>query len=86
MATVHIPALLRPLLGGKDKVQATGETLRAVIVDLERQYPALAGRVIDAAGIRPEIALAVGNEEAFGLDQAVPADGDVHILPAIAGG
>ncbi|MGE5597139.1 MAG: helix-turn-helix transcriptional regulator, partial [Hyphomicrobiales bacterium] len=44
------------------------------------------GRVVDDAGVRPEVCLAVGSQEAFGLDQPVPENGEVHILPAIAGG
>lgn len=86
MATVYLPATLRPLAGGVTAVEAEGDSLRTVIANLEMQFPALAGRIADSAGIRPEICLAVGAEEAFGLDQAVPEGGEVHILPAIAGG
>ena len=86
MATVHLPATLRPLAGGATVVEAEGSSLRTIIANLEAQFPALAGRIADGAGIRPEICLAIGSEEAFGLDQAVPADGEVFVLPAIAGG
>ena len=86
MTAVHLPAVLRPLAGGASTVEASGATLRALVADLERQYPALAGRVVDSVGLRPEVFLAINNEEAFGLDQPVPAGAEVHILPAIAGG
>ena len=86
MATVILPALLRPLAGGAGKIEATGSTLRDVLDDLERQHPGIRDRVVDGAGFRPEVFVASGGEEAFGLDAPVPAGAEVHILPAIAGG
>jgi molybdopterin converting factor small subunit len=86
MATVFIPAILRPLAGGVEKAEAGGGTVREVVSDLVRQYPGLKGRVVDGEGIRPEVFIAVGGEEAFGLDAPVPAGAEVHILPAMAGG
>src|SRR6185295_4028767 len=86
MATVHLSALLRPHAGGAASPSASGATLRQVIEDLVRQYPALAGRIIDEAGIRPEILLAVDANEAFSLDQPVGPEAEVFVQPAIAGG
>ena len=86
MATVFIPAVLRPLAGGVEKAQASGGTVREVVNDLVRQYPGLAGRVVDGEGIRPEVFIAIGGDEAFGLDAPVPEGSEVHILPAMAGG
>ena len=65
MATVHIPALLRPLTGGASLVEAAGSTLRDVIADVVRQQPALAGRIADAHGILPEIMIAIGSLGSF---------------------
>lgn len=86
MATVHIPALLRPLTGGTALVQAAGSTLREVIADVVRQQPALAGRISDATGILPEIMIAIGDTEAKAVDAPVPDGAEVWILPALAGG
>ncbi len=86
MVTVFIPLIFRPLTGGTAKVPANGSTVREVIADLERQFPATKGYVIDDAGFRPEVFVAVNDEEAFGLDTPVPDGAEVHILPAIAGG
>ena len=86
MATVHLFATLRPLAGGNSTVHAEGSTLREVVEDLERQFPALRGRIIDDGGQRPEIFLAIGSTEAFGLSDAVTEDSEIHILAAIAGG
>jgi molybdopterin converting factor small subunit len=86
VAVILIPALLRPLAGGAEKVRANGATLRDVIDDLERQHPGLRERILDGASVRPEIALAVGGTEVSELNTSVGADDEVHILPAIAGG
>lgn len=86
MPTVVIPAMLRPLTGGAAKAPAAGATLRAVLEDLERQHPALKGRVLEDGALRPEVFVAIGSVEAFGLDVAVESDAEVFILPAIAGG
>lgn len=86
MPTVVIPAILRPLTAGAREVPAAGSTLRAVIEDVERQHPGLKGRVLENGSLRPELFLAIGNVEAFGLDVPVEPDAEVFILPAIAGG
>lgn len=86
MVVVHLTAVLRTLVGGTEKVEASGATLREIIADVERQHPALAGRIKDAAGIRPEVVLAVDGIEAFSVDQPVPEGAEVYILAAVAGG
>ncbi len=86
MATVYIPAMLRPLAGGKAKAQAEGSTLRDVIANLELQFEGLRGRIVDEAGIRPEIGIAIGAVEAFTLSDPVTEESEVYIIPAIAGG
>jgi molybdopterin converting factor small subunit len=86
VAVVFIPALLRPLAGGADRVQASGANLREVIDDLERRHPGLRDRILDAGAIRSEIALAIGGAEARDLNTPVGDHDEVHILPAIAGG
>jgi molybdopterin converting factor small subunit len=86
VATVFIPALLRPLASGAAKVQATGTTLQDVLDDLERQHPGILARVVDGGAFRPEVFVAIDGNEAFGLDAPVSPTAEVHILPAIAGG
>ncbi len=86
MATVYVGAPFRGDTGGAAQVQAAGSTLREVVADLDRQFPGLGQKVIDAAGIRPEVMIAIGGDEVRAADAAVAPDGEVHILPAIAGG
>ena len=86
MATVFLTALLRPLAGGASSVTVDGATLRAVLLDLERQHPDLNGRIVEDGVIRPDVMIAVGGDEVADLDAPVPVDSEVRILPAIAGG
>lgn len=85
MATVFLSTLLRPLADGATSVQASGSTLRSIIDDLDRRYPGLGERVVEAGAIRPDVLIAIGSNEVRDLDAAVPEGDDVHILPAIAG-
>jgi molybdopterin synthase sulfur carrier subunit len=86
MPTVLLPALLRALAGGASSVEASGTTLRAVIEDLDRQFPGLRDRIVDVGMIRPDVMIAVDADEVRDLDAPVPNGSEVHILPAIAGG
>ena len=88
MATVWIPSLMRPLTGGRDKVEAEGTNLRQVIDSLETQFPGMKERLVfDATRLRPEIAAAIdGNTEHLGLLEPVGPETEIHFVPAIAGG
>lgn len=87
MTTVFIPALLRKLTGGKDRTQATGATLREIIDDLERQFPGFRERVVEKGDLAGSVAVSINGEVITGgLSESVPADSEVHFVPAIAGG
>jgi hypothetical protein len=73
MATVFLPARLREFTLGAPQVPASGETLREVIEDLERQHPELRGRALDLGVLRPEVFLGSRLTEAFGMDIRVEA-------------
>ena len=87
---VRIPTPLRSLTKGTAEVQATGETVGAVVNDLERQFPGLRERLLDEGGeLRRFINIYVNEEDIRFLqsDKTVLKDGDeVSIVPAIAGG
>jgi len=87
MATVYIPALLRKLTGGKDRTQATGATLKDIIEDLERQFPGFRERVIEKGDLAGSIAVSIDGEIITGgLSEPVPANSEIHFVPAIGGG
>lgn len=86
MPRVVIPSGLRQFTAGATELQASGATLRAVLEDVERQQPGLKGRVLSDGVLRPEVFIAVGSVEAFGLDVPVETNAEVFIMPAMAGG
>ena len=87
---VRIPTPLRALTKGSAEVQATGDTVAAVVEDLERQFPGLRERLVDESGdLRRFVNVYVNEEDIRFLQSQKTAlkDGDhVSIVPAIAGG
>jgi molybdopterin converting factor small subunit len=84
--TVVIPTPLRSYTGRRE-VEASGPTLDAVLLDLDRQFPGLRFRVVDEQErVRPHIRLFVNGEQTPDLARALgPADRLV-IVPALSGG
>ena len=90
--SVSIPTILRTHTGGEKRVTASGDTLAAVIADLEANYSGISERLIDsdnAGKLHRFVNIYVNDEDvrfSGGLDTAI-SDGDsVTILPAVAGG
>lgn len=87
MANVWIPALLRPLSGGREVVHVTGRTVAEAILDLERTCPGIRVRLLDGDQPRPGLAILVdGDIVRGGLDQTVRPESEVHFIHAIGGG
>lgn len=87
MATAVIPALLRKLTGGRERVAVSGRNLREVIADLERQFPGLREQLIQDDDLKPSVAVSIDGEVgAGGLLEPVRAESEIHFLPAIGGG
>ncbi len=87
MAKVWIPALLRAMTGGQSEIELPGETVRALIDQLEARYPGIRERLIEDDRLRPNIAVVVdGTRSRQGLRQPVSKDSEVHFVPAISGG
>lgn len=87
---VRIPTPLRSLTKGSAEVQAKGDTVLALVEDLERQHPGLKDRIVDDNGeIRRFVNVYVNQEDIRFLDgdKTPLKDGDeVAIVPALAGG
>jgi molybdopterin synthase sulfur carrier subunit len=88
--TVRIPTPMRAVTKGNADVQAKGDTIDALIGDLERQFPGLRDRLVDETGeLRRFVNIYVNQEDIRFMDNraTVLKDGDeVAIVPAIAGG
>lgn len=87
--TVRIPTPLRTLTQGNDEVKAAGATVGDVIEDLEKKYPGVRDRLLDAKGVRRFVNIYVGEEDIRfldGLKTQLKAGDQISIVPAIAGG
>jgi len=87
---VRVPTPLRRFTNGADEVSAEGDTIRALMEDLERRYPGIQQRICDEAGkIRRFVNVYVNGDDIRFLQNMETAlkEGDsISIVPAIAGG
>jgi molybdopterin converting factor small subunit len=70
MPTVVIPALLRKLTNGQERVAVRGASVRQVVEDLERQFPGIETHLLEDGD----------------LIDPVKETSEIYFLPAIGGG
>ena len=87
---VRIPTPLRKLTGGAESVAASGNTVAAVVQDIESRHPGLKERICDDAGkVRRFVNVYVNGDDIrflASLDTPVKDGDEISIVPAIAGG
>ncbi|HTJ10221.1 MAG: ubiquitin-like small modifier protein 1 [Candidatus Binataceae bacterium] len=87
---VRVPTPLRRFTGGIDEVAAAGESVRAVIEDLEKRHPGMRERLLDDKGeLRRFVNIYLNGDDIRFLNQLnsqVKDGDDISIVPAIAGG
>ncbi len=86
---VRVPTILRVYTGGEKSVNAEGDTLQAVITNLEVNYPGIVCRLLDDSGLRRFVNVYLNDEDVRFLDGLNTSVGDqdaITILPAVAGG
>jgi len=86
---ISIPTILRQYTDGARTVSGEGDTVGAVIDDLETRHPGLRDRLIEDQSLRRFVNLYVNDEDVRFLDglQTTLSEGDtLTILPAVAGG
>jgi molybdopterin synthase sulfur carrier subunit len=90
MPEVRLPTVLRKSAGGQASVQAHGSTVGEVVEDLVRQFPLLAGQVVNEDGSMHKFVNVYRNDEDVRylekLDTKVTDNDVISILPAVAGG
>lgn len=87
MAIVWIPDIASDCTGGEQTVETDGETVSAIIRNLERAYPGIGEVLLDNNALRPGIMVAVdGNIGSRNLLQPVGPDSELHFIPALSGG
>ena len=86
---VRVPTILRSFTAGEKSVAASGDSLQAVIADLDHSYPGIAERLVDESGLRRFVNVYLNDEDVRFLEglRTPIADNDaITILPAVAGG
>ena len=88
--TIHIPGPLREYCDGAWQLSSSGETVRAVLEDLERSQSALYRNVCDETGkVRKHLNLFVNSDnvrDLEGIDTTLKPGDVVTFLPAVSGG
>jgi len=87
---VRVPTPLRRFTSGIDEVTAEGDSIKAVIEDLESRHPGMRERLLDDKGeLRRFVNIYLNGDDIRFLNQLTSKvkDGDdISIVPAIAGG
>jgi molybdopterin converting factor small subunit len=90
MATVRIPPVLRPAVGGERQVDASGASVGEVLRSLTSAHPDTEGQLFGEGGELNRYVNVYLNDEDVrvldGLDTAVGEGDTLVILPAMAGG
>jgi molybdopterin converting factor small subunit len=83
---VLIPTPLRSYTG-ESEVEAAGETLGALLADLDRRFPGLRFRVIDEQDrMRAHVRFFVNGEQVFDLGWPLHPTDSVQMVQALSGG
>jgi len=83
---VMMPSALRSYTGAGE-VEAEGDTLAALLDDLDRRYPGIRFRVVDEQDrIRRHIRFFINGEQSFDLGLKLGPDDEVYIVQALSGG
>jgi len=84
---VHIATPLLSYTAQRKQVEAEGQTLAALLFDLDRLYPGIRFRMIDEQDrVRPHMRIFVNRMEVRRLDAPLTGADEIHILQALSGG
>jgi molybdopterin synthase sulfur carrier subunit len=87
MPIIFIPAPLRELTGGQERIDVPGKTFGEAIDELDRRFPGVKGRLIRDGQLIPGFQVSVNDVlTKRGLQTKLEPASEVHILPAIGGG
>ncbi len=84
---VRIPTPLRSYTQQQPIVTADGESVGALLADLDRRYPGIRFRMVDEQDrIRPHMKVFVNDEAVRDLMTAIAPTDEVTIIQALSGG
>lgn len=84
---VRIPDPLRSYTQHQRVVEADGETIAALLADLETRYPGIRFRMVDEQDrIRKHMKVFVNDESVRDLNTPITARDEITIMQALSGG
>jgi len=84
---VRIPDPLRSYTGQAKSVEAFGDTVDAVLADLDARYPGIRFRVVDEQGrLRKHMKVFVNEEAVRDLATRLQPGDDLTLMQALSGG
>ena len=87
---VRIPTILRTYTGGEKAVTGSGDTLAALLEDLDSRHSGLRSRLVTEDGALHRFVNVYVNDEDVrflgGLETSLSDGDNVTVLPAVAGG
>ncbi len=84
---VRIPTPLRSYTGGAAAVEAVGDTVDALLRDLDARHPGLRFRMVDEQGrLRPHMRVFVDGHLTRDLGVALVGVSEVTLMQALSGG
>jgi len=90
MATIRIPPVLRPYVGGEKQLDADGTSVGQILKSVANEYPDTQSQLFSADGQLNRYVNVYLNDEDVrvldGLDTSVGDSDTLVILPAMAGG
>jgi hypothetical protein len=87
MPVVSIPASLRGLTRGVQRVEVQASGVRQLISRLDEQFPGISRRLTDGDRLRPGIAVAIDSRISdLGLLQPLQPESEVHFVMTAGGG
>ena len=87
LATIFIPTMLLEITHGIKNLELDARIVRQVVDELEKVYPGIQERLLDANDIREGLAVVVdGDVSVMGMLTKVGEKSEVHFVPAIGGG
>jgi molybdopterin converting factor small subunit len=90
VVTIKLPAAFHVLTGGRKEAPAEGDTIREVLVGLDRTFPGVLDRLMDQNGSVKRYVNVYRNDDDIrnldGLETKVENGDVIWIVPAVAGG
>lgn len=84
---VIVPSQLRSYTDGKSEVEAAGETVDAVLCDLDAHFPGIRFRVVDEQGrIRQHMRVFLSGDRVRDIGEATASHTELFIFGALTGG